>query len=308
MRRRDVAASIFAVGSGVIRPARARTNDPRVLRYVPQANLTVLDPIWTTAQVTLAHGFHVFDTLYGTDDMQRIRPQMAEGDRVSDDGRTWTISLRDGLKWHDGTPVLARDCAVSLERWSKRNIFGQLLAGSVERWDAADDRAIRVTLTRPFPRFREALATVSGTPAFMMPERLARTDAFRQVTEMVGSGPYRFLADEFDSGNRVAYARFEGYRPRAETAEGSAGGKIARFERVEWKVIADSATSAAALQAGEVDWWDQVNPDLIPLLRRSRGIVVAINDPAGAVGTLRFNCLQPPFDNVGIRQIGRAHV
>lgn len=302
MRRRDVAAGIFAVGSGIVRPARARTNDRRVLRYVPQANLTVLDPIWTTAQVTLAHGFHVFDTLYGTDDMQRVRPQMAEGDGVSDDGRTWTIRLRDGLKWHDGTPVLARDCASSLERWSKRNIFGQLLANSVERWGATDDRTIRITLNRPFPRFREALATVSGTPAFMMPERLARTDAFRQVTEMVGSGPYRFLPDEFDSGSRVAYARFEGYRPRAEPAEGSTGGKLARFERIEWKVIADSATAAAALQAGEVDWWDQVNPDLIPLLRRSQDITLAINDSAGAVGTLRFNCLQPPFDNVEMRR------
>lgn len=303
MRRRDLIAGAASVATaGLACPAQARSGDTRVLRYVPQANLTVLDPIWTTAQVTLAHGYYVFDLLYGVDDAQRIRPQMAEGDSVSDDGRTWTIRLRDGLTWHDGQKVLARDCAASLQRWSKRNTFGQSLAPVVESWGSTDDRTIQVRLTKPFPRFRDAIATPSGTPAFMMPERLARTDAFQQVTEMVGSGPYRFLPDEFDPGSRVAYTKFEAYQARPEPAENSAGGKVAHFQRVEWQVITDSGTAAAALQTGEVDWWDQINPDLAQVLRHSRDLTVAVNDPAGYVGTLRFNCLQPPFDNPAIRR------
>ncbi len=301
-RRRFIATTAGLAATAAVPPARAQSRDARVLRFVPQANLTSLDPIWTTAAVTTAHAYHVFDTLYGLDDAQRVRPQMAEGQDVSDDGRVWTIRLREGLRWHDGEPVLARDCAASLERWSKRDTFGQSLAPVVESWGAADDRTVRIALKSPFPLLLTALAKLSAVAAFMMPERLARTDPFKQVTEMVGSGPFTFAADEYISGGLAVYRRFDGYVPRQEPAENTAGGKVAHFSRIEWRIIPDSATAAAALQSGEVDWWDQVNPDLTPLLRRNRDLKVGVNDPGGFVGTLRFNCLHPPFDNPAIRR------
>jgi peptide/nickel transport system substrate-binding protein len=302
MRRRRFIATAAGLVAAAAPPALAQRRDPRVLRFVPQANLTALDPIWTTASITATHGYTVFDTLYGTDDAGRIRPQMAEGHDVSADGRVWTIRLRDGLLWHDGERVLARDCAASLERWSKRDVFGQSLAAAVESWGAADDRSIRIALRTPFPLLLNAIGKTASASALMMPERLARTDPFRQVTEMTGSGPYRFLAGEYVSGSRVAYAKFDRYQPRPEPAENTAGGKRAHFERVEWHVMPDSATAAAALQSGEVDWWDQVNPDLTPLLRRNRNLSVAVHDPSGYIGTLRFNHLHPPFDNAGVRR------
>ncbi|NKE43987.1 ABC transporter substrate-binding protein [Roseomonas frigidaquae] len=300
-RRRFLATSAGLVAAGAA-PARAQRNDRRVLRFVPQANLTALDPVWTTAAVTSVHGYTVFDTLYGTDDSGRIRPQMAEGHSVSDDGLTWTIRLREGLRWHDGERVLARDCVASLQRWSRRDVFGQSLAAAVEEWGTTDDRTLRIRLKTPFPMLLSAIGKTASNMPLMMPERLARTDPFRQVTEMVGSGPYRFLQDEYVSGSRVAYAKFDGYVPRQEPAENTAGGKVAHFERIEWHVLPDSATAAAALQAGEVDWWDQVNPDLTPLLRRSRNLRVAVNDPAGYIGTLRFNHLHAPFDKAAVRR------
>ncbi|MDJ0389075.1 ABC transporter substrate-binding protein [Roseomonas sp. E05] len=301
-RRRFIATAAGLAAAGMARPLRAANADPRVLRFVPQANLTSLDPIWTTAAVTTNHAYNIFDTLYGLDDDLQVQPQMAEGHRVSQDGLTWEVRLRDGLRWHDGEKVLARDCAASLERWSKRDTFGQSMAPRVAEWGAADDRTIRIRLHRPFSLMLEALAKSSSSIPFMMPERLARTDPFKQVTEMVGSGPFRFLPGEYVSGSRAVYARFEGYVPRQEPPQRTAGGKVAHFDRIEWHVMPDAATAAAALQAGEIDWWDQMHPDLAPLLQSNRKVKVAVNDPAGYIGMLRFNCLHPPFDNPAIRR------
>jgi peptide/nickel transport system substrate-binding protein len=299
MRRRSFLAAAAALPAA---PALAQPARARVLRFVPQANLTSLDPIWTTAAVTENHGWHIFDTLYGMTDDLRVQPQMAEGHTVSDDGRTWTIRLREGLRFHDGEPVRAQDCAPSLARWARRDTFGQSLGAVVDAWEAADDRTIRIRLKSRFPLLLQALAKPAAVVPFMMPERMARTDPFQQNTEMVGSGPYRFLRDEFVSGSRVAYARFDGYVPRQEAASRTAGGKVANFDRVEWTIMPDSATAAAALQAGEIDWWEQINADLAPRLRRARGVEVAVLNTLGYIGVCRFNALHPPFNNPAIRR------
>lgn len=295
---------IMAAGAAALPlPAIAQGDKARVLRFVPQANLTVLDPILTTAGVTLDHGYAVFDTLFATGQDFRPVPQMAEGHQVSDDGRTWTIRLRDGLRFHNGEPVRAADCAASLTRWSRRDTFGQTLGGAVDAWQGPDDRTLRIMLKRPFPRLLEALAFVGPIPAFIMPESLARTDPYKPVAEMVGSGPYRFLKDEFVSGSRVAYARFDGYVPRAEAPALNAGAKVAHFDRIEWQVIPDSATAAAALQAGEVDWWEFADADLTPTLAKNRAIKVQPYDPTGFMGFLRFNAHVPPFNNTRLRRL-----
>ncbi|MBN8891882.1 MAG: ABC transporter substrate-binding protein [Rhodospirillales bacterium 70-18] len=309
MRRRTLlqgaAASLLVP---LAAPAIAQPAKTAALRFVPQANLSVLDPIWTSATVTTEHGFYVFDTLYGADAKGVPQPQMAEGHSVSADGRVWTFRLRDGLVFHDGTPVRGVDCAASLERWSKRDSFGQLLAKVVEKWGAPDDRTLEIRLTQPFPLLLDAICATGSNIAFIMPERLAKTDANKQVTEMVGSGPYRFLAKEYNSGSRVAYEKFDGYRPRAEPASWMAGGKVAHFPRVEWNIIPDPATAAAALQNNEADWWERPLPDLMPMLKRAEGVAVQIADPGGRMAIMRLNCLQAPFKDVKLRQAVRLAV
>src|ERR1019366_6808548 len=176
-----------------------------------------------------------------------------EGHEVSDDGRVWKIRLRSGLLFHDGEPVRASDCVASLIRWSKRDTYGQTLARAVSTWRAADDRTIEIRLRQPFPVLPRALGHYTASAAFMMPERLAMTDPMKPITEAIGSGPYRFLPDEYVSGSHVAYARFDRYVPRDEPAEGTSGGKRVHFDRIEWRIIPDPATAAAALQSGEVD-------------------------------------------------------
>jgi peptide/nickel transport system substrate-binding protein len=303
-RRSLLAAGAAGALAGALpgRGARAQSaGGAKVLRYVPSANLTLLDPIWSTAYVSICHGFAVFDALYGADAHQNIKPQMAEGHTVSDDGRTWLIRLREGLRFHDGEPVRATDCAASLARWAARQSTGQVVGAFVESWSAADDRTIKVSLKQPMPTLAYLLA-MSVFPPFIMPERLAKTDPGKQVTEMVGSGPFRFVASEYVSGSRVVYEKFAEYAPRPEPAEWTSGGKVAKVDRIEWHVIPDQSTAVAALQQGEVDWLEIAIADLVPTLRQQRDIVLDSVDPTGWAGFLRFNDLHPPFDNPRIRQ------
>jgi peptide/nickel transport system substrate-binding protein len=282
--------------------AIAQSSNARTLRFVPQASLTLLDPIFTTAQPTVNHGWAIYDLLFGIDASLEPRPQMAEGYTLSDDGRTYTIKLRDGLKFHNGEPVRAQDCAPSLKRWAARETIGQTVWQYVDECSASDDRTLKITLKRPISIFIEAIARGGASVAFIMPEHVANTDPFKQINDTTGSGPYKFLADEFVTGAHAAYGRNTDYVPRQEPAEWMVGGKVAHFDRIEWRVIPDSGTAAAALQAGEVDWYEMVEPDLVPLLRRDPGIRIGSHNPTGYNGVMRFNHLHPPFNNVLVRR------
>ncbi len=299
IRRRALLATAAALAA----PAIGRGAGTPVLRFVPQSDLAVLDPIWSAAYVTRNHAMMVFDTLYGMDSALRISPQMVAGHTIEDDGRTWTLTLRDGLAWHDGTKVLGRDCVASILRWGARDGFGQTLLAVTDELTAPDDRTIRFRLKRPFPLLPAALGKPGSNICAMMPERLAQTDPFRQIGEMTGSGPFRFKADERVAGSRVVYERNPAYVPRPDgVASFTAGPKIVHVERVEWTVIPDAGTASAAIQAGEVDWWEAPTADLIPLLRRNAALTVPPPDPTGYIGCLRMNHLQPPFDNPALRR------
>ncbi|MBV8704734.1 MAG: ABC transporter substrate-binding protein [Acetobacteraceae bacterium] len=303
MKRRDVLKATLAGGAALAAPRVLRAESQRVLRFIPQADLASLDPIWTTADVTRNHGFMVFDTLYGIDNAYQPHPQMAAGHTLSADQLQWDITLRDGLRFHDNTPVLARDCVASLNRWGKRDAFGSVLMATTDELSAPSDKTIRFRLKTPFPLLPAALATITNMPC-VMPERLARTDPFQQVAEVVGSGPFRFLAAERVPGSRVVYERFAGYVPRQDgPAEYTAGPKPVNFDRVEWTVSPDPATNAAALSAGEFDWWENPTIDLVPSLKQSGDLVTVVKDHTGEIGCLRFNELFPPFDNPAIRRV-----
>lgn len=282
-------------------PSIARAASATTLRFVPYADLALLDPIITTNYVTRTHALMVFDTLYGIDADYRAQPQMVSGHTVEDDDRLWKLTLRDGLLFHDGTPVLARDVVASLKRWGMRDSFGSALFAATDELSAPTDRIVQFRLTRPFPLLPDALAKPTSYLPAIMPERLASTSPTVAVQEMVGSGPYRFVPSERVPGSLAVYRRFERYAPR-ETGETSftAGPRRAGFERVEWRTMPDPATAAGALRAGEIDWIEQPNVDLVPQLKNSRGVRVELVEPAGLIGQIRFNHLQPPFDNPAV--------
>jgi len=302
MRRRHLlggaAAAAVAPTFSIAQPTQSR-----VLRMVPQANLTSIDPIWTTANITRNHGFMVYDTLYGMDAEFRPQPQMAEGHLVEEDGRRVTITLRAGLKFHDGEPVRAQDCVASIGRWMKRHATGQKLESLLDELVAADDRRILFRLKRPFPMLIPGLASPTNPVCFIVPERVGRTDPFQQFRDPTGSGPFRFKADELNSGSLVVYERNPDYIPVPTGVTSlTAGPKIAHFDRVEWRIITDAATSAAALQQGEIDWFEQPPPEIQTLLRRNRQVAIEPIDPLPLTGILRFNHLHPPFNDPAVRR------
>lgn len=301
MRRRDLlkAAPLLAaapLAAPLATPALAQAQKP--LRFIPQANLTVLDPVWTTAVITYNHAYMVYDTLYGYDGAGSLRPQMCAGHTLSADGLTWTFTLRPGLMFHDNEPVLARDCARSVQRWGSRDSFGQHLMRYINEIVALDDTHFAIRLRRPCPQL---LFGLGARQCFVMPERLASKPGTEQVTDPTGSGPFRFLKEEWVSGARCAYARFGGYVPRQEKPAFFAGGKVANFERVEWLVQPDPATAAAALQKGEVDWLETPLIDLCPMLKKSPGVYTAVLDPGGWLMFMVLNNLYPPLDNPKVR-------
>lgn len=298
MQRRSFLAGSTAV---LAAPNIARAAGS-VLRMVPQANLTSIDPIWTTANITRNHGFMVYDTLYGLNSSLQPYPQMAAGHEIGDEGRLVTITLRDGLLFHDHERVRAVDAVASLRRWMKRNPYGQTLEPVIDELSALDDNRLRFRLKKPFPLLFNALAAIA-TAAVIMPERIAATDPFKQITDPTGSGPFRFKKDEFNSGSLVVYERNPTYQPRPDGVVSlTAGPKRVFFDRVEWRIITDAATSAAALQQGEIDWWEQPTPELRALFARNKNIVVDVLDPNGLCGALRLNASQPPFNDKTLRQ------
>ena len=297
-----VAAGVVAGSGGMAAPALSQAAN-RTLRFVPQANLANFDPIWGTQYVVRNAAVLVWDTLYGFDDKLEAQRQMVEGEQVSQDGLTWTFRLREGLRFHDNEPVRARDVVASINRWMPRDPMGQLLRALGDELVAVDDRTFRWRLKAPFPKMKMALGKNATPMCFIMPERIAtRFDSFTQVNEYVGSGPMRFVRNEWVPGARAVFQRFDGYVPRNEPASWLAGGKRMMVDRVEWVIMPDPATASAALQNGEVDWWENPITDLVPVLRRNRNIAVDIADPLGNIGSFRMNHLQPPFNNPRVRQ------
>ncbi len=294
------AASAAITAPQLAAPALAQAS--KVLRFVPQANLANFDPIWGTQYVVRNAAALVWDTLYGIDSQLKPQRQMVEAEEVSPDGLTWTFRLRTGLKFHDGEPVLSKDVVASLTRWAARDPMGLMIKAIQQELVAVDDRTFRWRLSKPFPKLLLALAKTNSPVAFIMPERIAKTDPFKQIGEYIGSGPMTFKRSEWVPGARAVFERFADYHPRDEPASWLAGGKRMLVDRIEWVVLPDPATAAAALQNGEVDWWETPIPDLVPLLKQNGAINVDIADPLGNIGSFRMNHLYPPFDNPKIRQ------
>jgi peptide/nickel transport system substrate-binding protein len=279
-------------------PVRAETT----LKVIPQASLRVLDPIWTTAYLTRNHGYLVYDTLFALDANFKVQPQMVDTWTVSDNGLTYTFTLRPGLKFHDGAPVTSRDVIASIKRWGVRDLFGQKLMSYTQSMDAVSEATFTITLKEPFALVLDALAKPSSNVLFIMPERVANTDPQKQIEDYTGSGPFVFVKEEFNPGSKSVYRKFADYVPRSEPASLLAGGKQVYVDRVEWIYIPDANTGVAAMNAGEMDYYENPPIDLLPLMKSNPKIKVEVTDPIGAQVVLRPNHLLPPFNHPKVRE------
>ena len=285
------------IAAAALPAARAET----VLRAIPQADLRSLDPVWSTAAITLMHGYLVYDQLFAMDSRFNARPEMVETYEAGADGLTHRFSLRAGLLFSDGSPVTAKDAVASIRRWGARAVAGQTLMPRIASLEPTGDLAFTMTLKEPVAPLLDMLAD-PVLPLFVMREKEALTDPFKQIEEIVGSGPFRFVKEEFKPGDRVVYVKSPTYKPRSEPADGYAGGKLAKVDRVEWKIVPDQAIAVAALTAGEIDVVEQPTFDLLPALARNKDVVLTVANPLGYQPMMRPNQLIPPFNNPKARE------
>jgi peptide/nickel transport system substrate-binding protein len=301
-RRLGRGAAAMAATAALGAPSVHAQRDTRTLRFIAQADLRVFDPIWTTAYITRNHSYLVYDTLFGIDENGQIKPQMVGSTSVSADGMKYAFTLREGLKWHDGKPVLAEDCVESLKRWGKRDRFGLLLMAHTANLAPRDDKTFTLELGERFGPVLDALAKSGGNVPFMMPARIAGTSADEQIKEFVGSGPFKFARDESHFGEQLVYLRNPDYIPRDEAASGSTGGKMAYLDKVIWRSMPDPWEAAETLASGEADWWEEPDINFLPKIEQNPDLQTFLFDPLGVQGWLRPNWLHPPFNNKKARQ------
>jgi peptide/nickel transport system substrate-binding protein len=283
-------------------PAIRAQEGGQTLHFVPQADLSVIDPIWTTAYITRNHGYLVYDTLFGTDENSQIKPQMVDQVAISAEGMKYTFTLRDGLRWHDGQSVLSEDCVESLKRWGQRDRLGQLLMAHTRKIAPLDTKTFTLELAERFGPVLEALGKPSSNVPFMMPARIASTPAHEQIKEIVGSGPFKFEREDWQQGEQAVYVRNVDYIPRDEPPSGSAGGKKVYLDKVIWHYIPDPFDAEDSLAAGKVDWWEEPPLDFLPKIEQDPDLQTFVPDPLGVQGWLRPNWLHPPFNNKKARE------
>lgn len=276
-------------------------NDPKTIHMIPQGDLKILDPIQNPSYITRNHGYMIYDTLFSQNSKGQVMPQMVDNYKVSADKKVWTFTLRSGLKWSDGTPVTAADCVASIKRWAGRDVSGRLLGAAIGKIEATDANVFTMTLDKPFGPVIEMLGKPSSNVPFMMPERVAKTPPADQIKDTTGSGPFMFKQDEWVPGSKVVYVKNPHYLPRKEPADGLAGGKVVKVDRVEWNVIPDQNTALSAFKSGEMDVYELPPADFLDPLTKEAGVKMSI-DPLGNQGWLRPNHLLPPFNNAKARQ------
>ncbi|MCX7361772.1 MAG: ABC transporter substrate-binding protein [Alphaproteobacteria bacterium] len=301
-RRTTLAGGAALAAASLIRPREARA--AKGLTVVLESEATILDPHFITAAITRTFGTHVFDMLFAMNEKGEIKPQMVGSWDRSADRLNWSFVLRDGLKWHDGNPVTAADCVASLKRWSVRDPLGKMLMAATASLEAADARTIKLTLSEPFPLLLEVLGKPNAPLPVMMPERLAATPANQQISEPVGSGPFRFLKGQWRPGNAMVLERNPDYVPRKEAPDFLAGGKNVKIDQLTLRVMPDQSTGANALIAGEIDYMQYLPFDILPILEKEKGVkLLGLGGIHQFQGNFRLNHAAPPFDNPAVRKV-----
>src|SRR3984893_3807086 len=299
-KRPMIASAIALAALAQALPSRAIAAG-KTITAVMHSDLRVIDPGFTTAYITRDHGYMVYDTLLATDANLKIQPQKADW-KVSDDKLTYTFTLRDGLKWHDGTQVTAEDCVASLKRWGKNDGMGQKLMDFTASIEAPDEKTIVLKLKEPYGLVLESIGKPSSLVPFMMPKRLAETPPGQQINEQIGSGPFKFVQAEFQPGVKAVYEKNKDYVPRKEPPSWTSGGKVVKVDRVEWLTMPDAQTAVNALQSGDIDFMENPPFDLLPALAANKELKVETLSKLGFQTIGRMNFLYPPFDNVKVRR------
>ena len=290
-----------AAAAALPRPARAAD---RPLTAVLESEVVILDPHMTTAAITRTFGYHVWDVLFAMDSAGAFKPQMVDTFTTSADGLAWHFTLRDGLKFHDGAPVTSADCVASLRRWAKLDSLGRMLLAAGAEMTEDGPAAFGIKLSKPFPLMLSVLGKPNAPGPFIMPKRVIEAAGTARIKEMIGSGPFRFVADQYRPGDRMVLARFDGYVPRREKPDFMSGGKVVHVEEVVLRVMPDDATGVTALTVGEIDYMQYLPFDFLDRLSRNRDIkLMSLKGLDMFLGNFRLNSASGPFADPAVRAV-----
>jgi peptide/nickel transport system substrate-binding protein len=276
------------------------------LRIKGSGDIAQIDPLFSTSYPTRDMAYLIWDTLFALDASYQPQPQMVDTYTISNDNLVYEFVLRDGLKFHDGAPVRSADAIASIKRWMGKDSLGLEIAKRLSGIEAINDKSFRIVLKEAFPQVLHGLGRMTAYPLFVMPERLANVPIGTKLPEVIGSGPFKLVANEWVPGVKFVVERFADYVPRKEPPSNLAGGKVAKVDRIERITVPDETSAVNALLAGELDFVAEVPTDLMPLVERNQNIAYGLRPQLGKSVQIVLNHTLPPLDNIKIRQAVQA--
>ncbi|AKO99614.1 Oligopeptide ABC transporter, periplasmic oligopeptide-binding protein OppA (plasmid) [Marinovum algicola DG 898] len=266
MKFRAMAAAALAATLGLTAPASAQ--DPAKggdLVVAMAVTLPSVDPHASTGVATRYVSAHMFEGVVTRGETGDIIPQLAASYEMSDDARTYTFTLRDGVRFHDGSTLDAGDVVASLQRMKDAGVDQGVMA-LVENLEAVDDLTVRVTMSEPHPTFLDSLSSPRVIVG-IMPEEIAALP--KEEFKPVGTGPFEFV--EWVPDSHIRLARFEAYSQQAEATprDGFGGKRTVYVDTVTFRTVPEAGAQIAGLLTGDYHIADQVSPQDVPRLEAS---------------------------------------
>jgi peptide/nickel transport system substrate-binding protein len=240
-----------------------------------------LDTHTTTATISYQIAWHVFETLYTYDRQYLPIPHLAEGHTVADGGRRYTITLRRGVKFHNGTDLTAADAAASIARWGRLHVTGKTMFKTIEAVEPRDATTLVIHLKEPSGSLLYALAS----PYLAIhPKSVLDAAGDQPVKELIGTGPFRFVEHRPD--RHIRLARFKEYSARPEPSDGHGGKRTAYVDEIHFLPVPEVAVRTAGIESGDYHFAQTVKPDQYDRLRGNArvDVHVALLREAGYAG------------------------
>ena len=282
---KTMAAAALALGV-LASPAALAAKD---VTFAVANALETLDPYNTNSTLNQAAGKAYYEGLFEFDKDLKIQPLLATGYEVSPDGLVYTIKLRQGVKFHDGTDFTAEAVKVNLDRVSnpENRLARYTQFKSVDKTEVVDPYTVRITLKEPFSAFINALAHPSAmmiSPAAL--QKYGKDIAFNPV----GTGPFKFV--EWKPAEYLKVAKFDGYWQKG----------LPHVDTLTFRTVTDNNTRAAVVQTGEAQFAFPVPYEQAAVLAKNDKIELVDHRNSIMARYMSMNVMQKPFDNVKVRQ------
>ncbi|MSU89224.1 ABC transporter substrate-binding protein [Rhodobacteraceae bacterium 2CG4] len=271
----------------------------QTLRYATIGEPPSLDSQMGTATLASTISQHMFETLYAFDASNAPQPYLVTGEEISEDGKTITLNLREGVLFHDGDTMTAEDVAASLTRWAEYGSRGKLLG--LESAEATGELEVTLTLSAVNGAWKSILAFVNGGPVIYPAEIVSEAGGEPIAAEnYIGTGPYKF--GELRPNRHVELVRFDDFTPNEAESDGAAGKRVANFEALRFIPVPDVGTRVSGVQAGDYDYAEYISGDLYGMVRDDDSIQVKIS-AAPIFGLMFMNSEEGPLaENIKLRQ------